>query len=101
MPASRACGAPRRHPSTSSSRRDPSLPSPHSRASSYRLPPRISDLRGRLATPAGIEVLVRGGQLMIRVSTPVPALSRGLPLHPDDEDDPYMFRLDLSEQGMS
>jgi len=38
---------------------------------------------------------------MIRVSTPVPALSRGLPLHPDDEDDPYMFRLDLSEQGMS
>jgi hypothetical protein len=28
-------------------------------------------------------------------------LYRGLPLHPDDEDDPYVFRLDLSELGMS
>jgi CubicO group peptidase (beta-lactamase class C family) len=67
----------------------------------YRLPPRISDLRGRLATPAGVEVLARGGRLMIRALTPVPALYRGLPLHPDDEDDPYVFRLDLSELGMS
>ena len=36
---------------------------------------------------------------MIRALTPVPALYRGLPLHPDDEDDPYAFRLDLSGFG--
>jgi hypothetical protein len=68
----------------------------------YRLPPRISDFRGRLALPAGAEVFVRGGRLMIRGLTPIPALYRGLPLHPDDEDDPDVFRLDLSAfQGMS
>jgi len=67
----------------------------------YRLPPRISDLRGRLALPGGAEVFVRGGRLMIRALTPIPALYRGLPLHPDDEDDPYVFRLDLSGFGMS
>ena len=67
----------------------------------YRLPPRISDLRGRLAVPAGVEVLARGGHLVIRALTPVPGLYRGLPLHPDEEDDPYVFRLDLSELGMS
>ena len=31
----------------------------------YRLPPRISDLRGRLALPAGATVSVGGGRLMI------------------------------------
>jgi CubicO group peptidase (beta-lactamase class C family) len=67
----------------------------------YRLPARISDLRGRLATPGGVEVFVRGGRLMIRTLTPVPTLYRGLPLHPDDENDPYVFRLDLSRSGHS
>ena len=42
---------------------------------------------------------MRGGCLMIRALTPVPALYRGLPLHPDDADDPYVFRLDLSGFG--
>jgi len=36
---------------------------------------------------------------MIRALAPVPALFRGLPLHPDDADDPYVFRLDLSGFG--
>jgi hypothetical protein len=27
-------------------------------------------------------------------------LWRGLPLHPDDPDDPYVFRIDLSRYGM-
>jgi CubicO group peptidase (beta-lactamase class C family) len=66
----------------------------------YRLPARISDLRQRLAIPGGVEVFVRGGHLMIRALTPVPALYRGLRLHPDDEDDPYIFRLDLSGFGL-
>jgi CubicO group peptidase (beta-lactamase class C family) len=65
----------------------------------FRLPPLISDLRGRLALPAGVEVLARGGRVVLRAMAP--ALSRGLPLHPDDEDDPYVFRLDLSRLGMS
>jgi len=38
---------------------------------------------------------------MLRVLTPLPALSRALPLHPDDERDPYTFRLDLSPLGMA
>ena len=48
----------------------------------------------------GAEVLVRGGRLIVRVLTPVPALFRGLPLHPDDQGDPYVFRLDPSMFGM-
>jgi CubicO group peptidase (beta-lactamase class C family) len=67
----------------------------------YRPLPRISDLRQRLAIPGGVAVFVRDGRLMIRAMTPIPALYRGLPLHPDDEDDPYVFRLDLSGFGMS
>jgi CubicO group peptidase (beta-lactamase class C family) len=66
----------------------------------YRLPARISDLRARVTIPGGVEVFVRGGRLMIRALTPVPALYRGLPLHPDDADDPYIFRLDLSGFGL-
>jgi CubicO group peptidase (beta-lactamase class C family) len=66
----------------------------------YRLPPRISDLRGRLAIPGGVEVFVRGGRLMLRALTPVPALRRGVPLHPDDPGDPSVFRLDLARYGM-
>jgi hypothetical protein len=65
----------------------------------YRLSP-VGDLRGRLVMGKGAQVFIRGGQLMIRLLTPIPALYRGLPLHPDDEADPYLFRLDLSRFGM-
>jgi hypothetical protein len=37
---------------------------------------------------------------MIRALTPVPELYRGLPLHPDEPDDPYVFRLDLAPAGL-
>jgi hypothetical protein len=67
----------------------------------YRLPEGIADLRGRVMMAAGAEVLVRGGRPMVRLLTPVPALYRGFPLHPDDEQDPYVFRLDLSRFGMA
>jgi CubicO group peptidase (beta-lactamase class C family) len=66
----------------------------------YRLPPRVSDQRGRLAMGGGVQVFVRGGRLMARMLTPVPALYRGIPLHPDDERDPFVFRADLSRFGM-
>ncbi len=65
----------------------------------YQLPAG-TDLRGRVAMGAGVQVFVRGGRLMARILTPVPALLRGLPLDPDDRDDPYVFRLDLSRFGM-
>jgi CubicO group peptidase (beta-lactamase class C family) len=67
----------------------------------YVLPPRIADLRERLMLARGVEVFVRGGRLMARVLTPVPALYRGLPLQPADEADPYVFRLDLTAFGMA
>jgi hypothetical protein len=37
---------------------------------------------------------------MARLLSPVPALCRGFPLHPDDAHDPYAFRLDLSGSGI-
>jgi hypothetical protein len=49
---------------------------------------------------AGAEVAVRRGRLVLRPVTPIPALSRGLPLYPDDDEDPYAFRVDLSGFGM-
>lgn len=66
----------------------------------YVFPPRIADLRLRLMLSGGAEVMVRGGRLMVRLLTPVPVPLRGLPLEPDDEQDPSAFRLDLSRFGM-
>ena len=66
----------------------------------YSVPGRLTDARSREMTGAGVEVFVRGGRLMLRVLTPIPALYRGFPLHPDDDTDPYVFRIDLSEFGM-
>jgi CubicO group peptidase (beta-lactamase class C family) len=65
----------------------------------YRLAP-VGDLRGRVVMGGGAQVLVRGGRLVFRLLTPVPALYRGFPLVPDDDTDPYVFRLDLSGFGM-
>jgi CubicO group peptidase (beta-lactamase class C family) len=55
---------------------------------------------GKLALGAGVEVFVRKGQLMMRALSPLPALYRGFPLHPDDDTDPYVFRIDLSTFGL-
>jgi hypothetical protein len=60
----------------------------------YRLPARISDMRGRFAMGRGAEVYVRGGRLMVRIVTPIPGLRRTFALHPDDESDPLVFRID-------
>jgi CubicO group peptidase (beta-lactamase class C family) len=48
----------------------------------------------------GAQVFVRRGQLMLRPATPIPSLSRSLPLLPDDNEDPYVFRIDLSTTGI-
>jgi hypothetical protein len=44
------------------------------------------------------EVVIRRGHLTIRGQIPVPAVRRGLRLHPDG-DDPYAFRIDLPGAG--
>jgi CubicO group peptidase (beta-lactamase class C family) len=49
---------------------------------------------------AGAQVFVRRGQLTLRPVTPLPALAHGVPLHPDDTGDPYVFRIDLSSVGI-
>jgi CubicO group peptidase (beta-lactamase class C family) len=49
---------------------------------------------------AGVQVLVRHGQLTLRLVTPVPGVPREIPLHPDDGEDPRLFRVDLSALGI-
>ncbi|TNC18883.1 serine hydrolase domain-containing protein [Amycolatopsis alkalitolerans] len=49
---------------------------------------------------AGAQVFVRRGRLTLRPLTPIPALARGLALHPDDDEDPGVFRVDLSAVGL-
>lgn len=66
----------------------------------YQAPGPLTDVRMRSMLGAGVEVLVRGGQLVLRCLSPVPVLYRGFALHPDDEADPYVFRLDLSRFGL-
>lgn len=49
---------------------------------------------GKLAIGPGVEVYVRGGKLMIRAALSViPAMNKGFELHPDDDRDPYVFRI--------
>ncbi|HET7421399.1 MAG TPA: serine hydrolase domain-containing protein [Candidatus Dormibacteraeota bacterium] len=67
----------------------------------YKLRARLTDIRARaMVGGIGAEVFVRHGHLNVRLLTPIPALYRGFPLHPDDESDPYAFRIDISEFGM-
>lgn len=48
----------------------------------------------------GIEVVVRRVQLVLRALSPLTALYHGFALHPDDAQDPDVFRIDLSRFGM-
>ncbi|HEY8439461.1 MAG TPA: serine hydrolase domain-containing protein [Candidatus Limnocylindrales bacterium] len=66
----------------------------------YVFQPRISDLRVRLMLSRGVEVFVGDGRLKVRLLTPVPVPYRGLPLAADDERDPDVFRLDVTQWGM-
>jgi CubicO group peptidase (beta-lactamase class C family) len=59
----------------------------------YWLPGPITDVRVRAMIGAGAEIFVRGGQLMFRLLSPVPAMSKAFPAHPNDEHDPYVFKV--------
>ncbi len=64
----------------------------------YSLGPGVlTDPQPRMLGP-GAEVAVRRGQLIIRGQVPIPAVRRGLRLHPDGGD-PYTFRIDLPGPG--
>ncbi len=61
----------------------------------------VTNLFTRVFMGAGAEVTVRGGRLLLRPLTPIPAMRRGLPLYPDDDKDPYVFRADFAGLGKS
>jgi CubicO group peptidase (beta-lactamase class C family) len=62
----------------------------------YRLQAGRTDTRLRATVGFGAEVFVRRRQLTLRLLSPIPALLKGFTLHPDDEKDPYVFRIDAS-----
>jgi hypothetical protein len=59
-----------------------------------------SDTQALGLAGAGAEVRVRRGRLVLRALSPVPAIYRGFLLHPDDENDPYAFRIGLEEYDL-
>ena len=63
-------------------------------------PGTLTNARPRMLIGGGAEVLVRGRYLMLRAYTPVPRLRRAHRLHADDPDDPYLFRLDFTDEGL-
>ncbi len=65
----------------------------------YAFPGSLRDVQKWVV--AGVQVLVRRGQLRLRLVTPVPGLPREFPLHPEDDGDPDLFRIDLSALGLA
>ena len=66
----------------------------------YPVSAQLTDNQARGIAGLGAEVFVRRGQLTLRALSPVPVAYRGFPLHPDDGNDPYVFRIDLSRSGL-
>jgi CubicO group peptidase (beta-lactamase class C family) len=66
----------------------------------YLLPPRVSDLRGRLAMGGGVQIFVRRGRPMLRLRLPLPAVWSGFPMYGDVAADPLAFWVDLSAIGI-
>jgi len=66
----------------------------------YRPRAQWTDMMAWSVLGGGVQVTVRRGQLVLRTLSPIPALYRGLRLHPDDKDDPYVFRVDLFKYGL-
>lgn len=67
----------------------------------YRLSGPLTDVRLRGFMGAGAEVIVSDGQLRLRFLTPVPSLFKGFRMLPDDDSDPYLFRMDMSSFGLA
>lgn len=59
----------------------------------------VTNLFLRVMMGAGVEVVVRGGQLVLKPLTPIPAMRAGMVLHPDDADSPRVFRVVMPQYG--
>jgi len=59
----------------------------------------VTNLFTRATIGAGAEVAVHDRHLMFKPLHPIPALRRGMRLHNDDPDDPWVFRLEFLEYG--
>jgi CubicO group peptidase (beta-lactamase class C family) len=59
----------------------------------------VTNLMVRVMMGAGVEVMLRGGQLVMKPLTPIPAMRAGMVLHPDDPDDPFVFRVVMPAYG--
>lgn len=66
----------------------------------YRLDAGATDVRLRGMIGFGVEVAIRGGHLILRFLSPVPALARGFPLVPAHPDDHDVYGIDLGEPGI-
>ena len=66
----------------------------------YPVSAQLTDTHARATAGLGAEVFVRRGQLTLRALSPISAAYKGFPLQPDDDKDPYVFRIDLSEFGL-
>ena len=64
------------------------------------VPGTVTNLFARALMGAGAEVVVDRRRLVLKALTPIPALRNGVPLHPDDPNDPYVFRVDYSAVGL-
>lgn len=60
----------------------------------------VTNLFTRAAFGAGLEVTVRRGHLLLQPITPLPPMRTGFRLHPDDPEDPLVFRADFAAAGM-
>jgi CubicO group peptidase (beta-lactamase class C family) len=59
----------------------------------------VTDLMPRLVMGAGLEVAVRRRELVLTPLTPVPGLRVPMVLHPDDPDDPRVYRVSYPQYG--
>jgi CubicO group peptidase (beta-lactamase class C family) len=59
----------------------------------------VTNLFPRALMGAGAEVVVDGGHLTLKPLIPIPAMRHGFRLHPDDPDDPWVFRVHLPDFG--
>jgi hypothetical protein len=55
----------------------------------------VTNLFARVGFGAGVEVAVRHGRLGLTPLTPVPGLWDAMVLHPDDPDDPRVYRVEF------
>ncbi len=61
----------------------------------------VTNLFTRALMGAGAEVTVHDGHLMLKPLHPIPAIRRGMRLHPDDRKDPSVFRVEMPEFGIN